>query len=318
MESYRAAGARPYYDIDPFLFSILRCPVCLSSLDYAASGPRTDLVCLACRRRYPMFDPGIPSLLARELGETAAEHEKNRDGAAGRGYDEAVAASAATLDVVDRIALGHSRGNVLEVGCGAGRFLWKLGRAQYVAQAVGIDGSAAMLRTATERGLTLLVHGSGERMPFEDGAFDAVVATFGSLMYLDRAKAYPEIARVLNDGGTLVFDRIIRYPPELLGTARDGRPASGGLSPYLAGEYPRRRKMPSAWREAHMLESAGFHLVELKSVPYLPFFERKVKKPWFWSGMWASRFGRATVFVARKSGRRRTGDARPASPRPFV
>ena len=300
MESSQAA--RIDYYMDPFLFSILRCPECLSPVDYAAPGPPADLVCLACRRRYPMFDPGIPSLLARGAGESAAGREKNRDARC----EEAAAASAPMLDVVERIAIGYARGNVLEVGCSAGRLLWKLGRAQHVTQAVGIDVSAASLCAATERGLALLVHGSGERLPFEDGAFDTVVAAFGSLMDIDRAKAYPEIARVLNDGGTLVFDRI-NYGTEWLGAVRRRLRAPG-----RSIAYPPRHKTPSARREVRLLERAGFRLVDLKSVPYVPFLEKKIQKPWCWSGYWAARFGRGTVFVARKSGRRRAGGARPA------
>jgi ubiquinone/menaquinone biosynthesis C-methylase UbiE len=49
------------------------------------------------------------------------------------------------------------------------------------------------------------------RLPFEDGAFDAVVCQFGVMFFPDKAKAFAEARRVLRTGGLLLFsvwDRI--------------------------------------------------------------------------------------------------------------
>jgi len=49
--------------LDPRLLEILACPVCKAALDYR----ETVLVCLQCRRHYPVKD-GIPDLIAQEAG----------------------------------------------------------------------------------------------------------------------------------------------------------------------------------------------------------------------------------------------------------
>jgi ubiquinone/menaquinone biosynthesis C-methylase UbiE len=48
-------------------------------------------------------------------------------------------------------------------------------------------------------------------LPFEDGAFDAVVCQFGTMFFPDKAKAFAEARRVLKPGAVFVFsvwDRI--------------------------------------------------------------------------------------------------------------
>jgi SAM-dependent methyltransferase len=44
------------------------------------------------------------------------------------------------------------------------------------------------------------------QLPFEDGAFDAVVCQFGVMFFPDRAKAYAEARRVLAPGGVFLFN----------------------------------------------------------------------------------------------------------------
>lgn len=44
------------------------------------------------------------------------------------------------------------------------------------------------------------------RLPFPDGAFDAVVCQFGVMFFPDKAKAFSEARRVLRSGGLLLFN----------------------------------------------------------------------------------------------------------------
>ena len=94
----------------------------------------------------------------------------------------------------------------LELGCGTGVFLEKV--AVHGAQITGIDLSADLLARCATRmsgvaGITL-VRGNAQRMPFPDGAFDAV---YGSsiLHHLDLDAALAEVARVLRPGGRMAF-----------------------------------------------------------------------------------------------------------------
>ena len=67
------------------------------------------------------------------------------------------------------------------------------------------------------------------------------------------------------------------------------------LSAYkLAGN------MRDAKREVELLRAAGFQVVEMKSVRYLPFFRRHQQNLGYWPGFWGTRIGYDTIFVCRK------------------
>jgi ubiquinone/menaquinone biosynthesis C-methylase UbiE/uncharacterized protein YbaR (Trm112 family) len=279
--------------IDPFLLTALRCPDCLSLL--AAAG--AALVCDACRRNFPIRH-GIPSLFAAT--ENTLEHQQTWDGFIGDNYEQVVEATAAILAEVDRVAVSHCRGDLLDIGCGSGRFLAQAARAPRIGRSVGIDVSSGMLAAAAARGFERLVHGSGNHLPFADGTFDAAASTFGSLQYVDRPRAYREIARVLQDGGVLVFD-LLNFWPEYFDHAWERLRMTGRWPRGLAGEYLLRHKMRSARQEVRLLEEAGFSLRALQSIPYLPLLRRWTKKLGSWNGYVASRLGADTIFVAVKS-----------------
>ncbi|MBM3659182.1 MAG: class I SAM-dependent methyltransferase [Actinobacteria bacterium] len=103
-------------------------------------------------------------------------------------------------DVADR--------DVLEYGCGAAQFgvaLTGLG-----ARVVGLDLSEGQLghaRTRVEAAATRLplVCASATATPFADASFDVVFCDHGAMSFCDPARTVPECARLLRDGGRLVF-----------------------------------------------------------------------------------------------------------------
>lgn len=128
-------------------------------------------------------------------------------------------------------ALGDLRGRlVLDAGCGGGLVAKTLAEAGAVV--VGLDRSLGSLQVArraagssTGRRLagSSTGHGAGpeagsfdpvrgqlERLPFADGAFDAVVAADVLEHVPDLPAAVGEISRVLAPGGSLAFDTINR------------------------------------------------------------------------------------------------------------
>jgi 2-polyprenyl-6-hydroxyphenyl methylase/3-demethylubiquinone-9 3-methyltransferase len=121
-------------------------------------------------------------------------------------------------------ALGDLAGRlVLDAGCGGGLVAKTLAEAGAVV--VGLDRSLGSLqvarravgRQATPPGSSAGMSGSFhpargqlERLPFADGAFDAVVAADVLEHVPDLPAAVGEIARVLAPGASLVFDTINR------------------------------------------------------------------------------------------------------------
>lgn len=113
------------------------------------------------------------------------------------------------LDAYRRSVAGAARGRVLELGVGSGRNLPFYSEA--VRFLVGVDPSRellAMARRAAEAAplrRIALVEGSAERLPFEQGSFDAVVVTWSLCSIPNPAGALAEARRVLRPGGELLF-----------------------------------------------------------------------------------------------------------------
>ncbi len=97
------------------------------------------------------------------------------------------------------------RANVLDIGCGTGRLLERLGTQFPDLRGTGLDLSTNMLRMArlTNRHHPRLIYveGKAESLPFADGQFDAVFSTISFLHYLEPQQVVSEISRVLSPGG---------------------------------------------------------------------------------------------------------------------
>ena len=112
-------------------------------------------------------------------------------------------------DAVLRYARRHSQrpGTILDVGCGTGRLVTRLGSAYGQAHVVGVDASTGMIREAAaapvRQGARFTASVAGQ-LPFGDAVFDLVVATLSMSHWSDKAAGLADISRVMTPDATLV------------------------------------------------------------------------------------------------------------------
>ena len=102
---------------------------------------------------------------------------------------------------------------VLEIGFGTGELLIEMARRGW--QVSGLDLSPAMHRVTArkmrQRGITALrFQGRAQALPFPDGSFGSIVATFPAEYILDPASLH-EFNRVLQPGGRLIIAGMVVY-----------------------------------------------------------------------------------------------------------
>jgi SAM-dependent methyltransferase len=139
---------------------------------------------------------------------------------------------------IGALGLAHLAGlDVLEYGCGAAQ--WSIALAARGARVVGLDQSLAQLRHARTR--VPLACASGEAVPFADASFDLVFCDHGALSFCDPNFAVAECARLLRDGGRLVF---CLATPLLYMT-------------WDATRHVQTRRLQTKWREEGTFDTGG-------------------------------------------------------------
>lgn len=113
------------------------------------------------------------------------------------------------------------RGDVLEIGVGAGDTLLRLSQRQHqVASFTGIDLSPGMIieakKITTDMPTRLLVANAEDLSQFEDASFDTVTASLVFCTVPDVPKAFDEMAHVLRPGGNVVLLEHVLSPNRVI------------------------------------------------------------------------------------------------------
>src|SRR4051812_880967 len=143
-------------------------------------------------------------------------------------------------EFIARLELGAGE-KVLDVACGTGNLAIPAARAG--AQVTGIDIAPNLLEQAqawarAEGFLIRFDEGNAEKMPYGDGAFDAVVSMFGAMFAPRPDDTAAELVRVCRAGGHIAManwtpDGFIGQMFKIVGTYAP--PAPGVPSPLLWG-----------------------------------------------------------------------------------
>ena len=93
---------------------------------------------------------------------------------------------------------------LLDVGCGCGYLLFRLGE---IGQSLlfGIDFSKGRLRIAKERRIRNLIAADAQSLPYKQNTFDIVVSTETLEHMLNPTTMLKEIRRILKKGGILIL-----------------------------------------------------------------------------------------------------------------
>lgn len=106
---------------------------------------------------------------------------------------------------------------VLDLACGTGLLAARLRAAFPDADVVGCDFSRGMLaRAAARMPEGSLAQADALRLPFHDGAFDAVVCTEALHWFPDQVRALAECRRVVVPGGR-VLAALVNVPADVVG-----------------------------------------------------------------------------------------------------
>jgi len=120
-------------------------------------------------------------------------------------------------------AVRLARGEVLEIGVGTGK---NLGFYPPNCRVTAIDLSPKMLaraksRAASARAAVTLLEADAQSLPFPDGSFDTVLATFVFCSVPDPVRGLREVKRVCRPGGRIVLLEHVRSPNPVVGAVMD-------------------------------------------------------------------------------------------------
>lgn len=170
------------------------------------------------------------------------------------------------LQIIDNILLNKAYGDVIEIGCGDGRFLSKLESIKGINSAWGINISIKGIKTARKKGLNV-IRADGERLPFKDETFDTVMSANGAPVAMKWELLLPEVYRILKPGGYFAFHTYNKFPIEKIIKNKIMCFLKIANAPFLINGGVKNIKKFKA-----ICLKFGFEIISLHTLLPLPFF----------------------------------------------
>ncbi|RYY40559.1 MAG: class I SAM-dependent methyltransferase [Chitinophagaceae bacterium] len=160
--------------------------------------------------------------------------------------------------------------SVLEIACGTGRVTHHLDKRLAVdARLIASDLNPDMLgvaRSVVFSPRIEWVEADAQKLPFADASFDAVLCQFGVMFFPDKLQAFREVYRVLQRGGTFLFNTWDGYSvnPRAALVAQVMREELGDATPDFLSVGP--YSFHNEARIALLMEEAEFGSVCIRKV----------------------------------------------------
>lgn len=153
--------------------------------------------------------------------------------------------------VITQLRAHHAR-KIADIACGTGILSDRIARELGPDEIYGVDMSEGMLGQARARtDAVQWLRAPAERLPFDDGALDAVVTT-SAFHFFDQPAALREFHRVLAPGGLVAVAALSARQPRL-------------QAPAANRWKPQHNASPAEMRT--MFEDAGFVISEQRRIP---------------------------------------------------
>lgn len=151
--------------------------------------------------------------------------------------------------------------DVVEVGCGTGRWLRRFDRRQ-TRSLTGIDPSIQMLDVARQHlsGQVVLQRGCAEELPLPNGSADIVLMSFVLSYCQDAERVITEMVRVARPGARIILTDVHPETESQLKWQRSFRSGSGAVV------MPSKRHMPATLTRA--FQNVDWHCKSFLEVPF--------------------------------------------------
>jgi SAM-dependent methyltransferase len=206
------------------------------------------------------------------------------------------------LKAIDEPLLSRVRGKVLDVGCGTGRLAKPV--VELGAEYTGIDPSLKLLKKACDKGITSVVRGVAEYLPFPNNWFDTIIGGYHSFRYMVLEKAYAEFARVLKPKGILAFTLWNYWSLCLHTLSKNVKALKIPWTDFPTIPSPKGGEVCNdlvwVYGEKNRLQRKGFRVLSVLSTIRFPFFSPYMNWQSYWHGCIGSLIGYDVIIICKK------------------